>query len=972
MEGKLDIHKLESLAYNLEGNLLFDNTSKILYATDASVYREQPLAVAIPVHSNDITKLVKFASANKISLIPRGAGTSLAGQCVGNGLVVDVSQMNEILSFDKENKTIIVQPGIIRDELNRFLKPHNLFFSPITSTANRATIGGMVGNNSSGTTSIKYGVTRDKITSLKMIMHDGSLIHFGPLSKDAFLKKLQLPTIEGDIYRFFKNKLTLEIQDLITKEFPDASIHRRNTGYAVDEILNTSVFTATDKSFNLSKLIAGSEGTLGFITEIEIELDDVQPPIVSVVATHFDSVKDALISTKIAMKHEPFKCELMDKIILDCTKDNKEQIANRFFISGDPKAVLMVEFRNHSKDELESQVANYIRAIDKENLAFHHSQIHGSQTSKVWTLRSAGLGLLANIPGDKKAVACVEDTAVKVDDLPAYIDDFTALLKKYDQEAVYYAHAGAGEIHLRPILNLKDEKDKELFYKITKETAELVKKYKGSLSGEHGDGRVRAPFIPHMVGPDIYQLFVDIKHTFDPNNIFNAGKIVNAKSITENLRTEYKTPSPTKTTYNFKPEGGFLRAIEKCNGSGDCRKLPEENGVMCPSFHATRNEKDTTRARANMLREYLISGEMKVSADEVKDVLDLCLSCKACKSECPSGIDMAAMKAEFTQQQYAKNGASLRNKAFANIATIHKLFQFAPAIHNFGLTQKSISKGLKKMLGIAAERSIPKLHKSLHHWNKNRTSSESSRKLHLFIDEFTNYLDTEIGKKAVLLLEALGYEVIILKHPSSGRAEISKGFLAKAKKIADSQILFWKDKVTRDIPLVGIEPSAILGFRDEYLRLVDDSLLAEAKKISDNTFTIEEFLAKQFSEKKISRDLFSKEKKSIQLHVHCHQKALSKIMYSVECLSIPSQFHVELIPAGCCGMAGSFGYEKEHYDISMKIGEQILFPAVRKSEVDYVVAAGTSCRHQIQDGASVKSYHPVEILYHALVSVKKP
>lgn len=968
MSNNLKIENLHVLSKSLEGNLLFDTISQHIYATDASVYREKPVAVALPESESDLIKLVHFATENNLSLIPRGAGTSLAGQCVGNGIVVDCSSMNKIIHFNKDNKSITVQPGIIRDELNRYLNEHRLFFSPITSTANRATIGGMVGNNSSGTTSIKYGVTRDKIISLKMILHDGSLIYFKPLNLKQFQEKLTLKSSEGNIYRFFKDQLTPNIQKLIHKEFPSPTIHRRNTGYAIDELIPTCPFEDPGKPFNLSKLIAGSEGTLGFITEIEIALDDIQPPFVSVVATHCDSIRNSLLSTKVAMKHAPYKCELMDKIILDCTKDNKEQLANRFFILGDPKAVLMVEFRSHTKEDLENQIDNYISAIDQKQYAFHHAKIHGDKVSKVWELRSAGLGLLANIPGDKKAVACVEDTAVDVKDLPDYIEDFTALLESYEQEAVYYAHAGAGEIHLRPILNLKDENDKKLFYQITKETAQLVKKYNGSLSGEHGDGRVRAPFIPLMVGDDLYKFFVELKRVFDPKNIFNPGKIVHAKSMTDNLRTDYAPPKEIETTYNFLPEGGFLRAVEKCNGSGDCRKLPAEKGVMCPSFHATKDEKDTTRARANILREYMTSGASSIKHDDVKEVLDLCISCKACKSECPSGVDMAAMKAEFTHQMHQKYKASFRSKAIASVSSVHQFFQFAPGIHNFGFTQKFISNGLKNMLGLAKKRSIPKLGKSVikKHINKERKPSE--KKVFLFIDEFTNYLDTELGEKTIALLEALAYEVIITNHPPSARAEISKGFLAKAKKIAEDQIQFWKDRVTNEIPLIGIEPSAILGFRDEYLRLVDDKLLAEAKELSKNTFTIEEFISSEFAKGLIVKEQFSSEEKNIHLHVHCHQKALSKISYSVACLSIPSRFHVQLIPAGCCGMAGSFGYEKEHYEISMKIGEQILFPALRKSTADFIVASGTSCRHQIKDGVNKKSYHPVEILYNALLT----
>ena len=827
----------------------------------------------------------------------------------------------------------------------------------------------MVGNNSSGTTSIKYGVTRDKVIALKTILHDGSEVTFEDIDKNELDEKLKLESLEGDIYRFFYEKFsTPSLLHLIEKEAPSQDIHRRNTGYAVDEIVNMQPFSPDGNSFNLAKLIAGSEGTLCIIKEVTLALDKTPPSLVTVVATHCNSIKDALLSTQLAMKFDPYKCEFMDKIILDCTKENIDQLDNRFFISGAPKAVLMVEFRHDTEQELKEQVAEYIKTVDLAKLSFHHSLIHNEETSKVWNLRSAGLGLLANIPGDKKAVACVEDTAVSINKLPEYIEEFTTLMEGYNQKAVYYAHAGAGEIHLRPVLNLKLKEDRELFYNITKDTAHLVKKYKGSLSGEHGDGRVRAPFIPIMVGDQIQQLFIEIKQLFDPHNIFNPGKIVHPKSMLDDLRTDYSEEIHLNTIYDFLPEGGFLRAVEKCNGSGDCRKLPEENGTMCPSFHATRSEHDTTRARANMLREYMTEGGVSVNAHEVKSVLDLCISCKACKSECPSGVDMSAMKAEFTYQYYEEFGIPFRDKAFANISRIHKMFQFSPALHNLGLTQKIISTSLKKMLGIAKKRSIPKLYKSLLSWDQNRKKEvKDGGELYVYVDEFTNYIDTPIGKKAIVLLEDLGYNPILLKHPSSGRAELSKGFLKKAKKIAEENIDFWKGKISEGKPLVGIEPSAILGFRDEYLRLVDEELLAEAKKIAKYTFTIEEFIANEYKANRIKSKQFVSSKKSIHLHVHCHQKALSKIEYSVACLSIPNGFHVELIPSGCCGMAGSFGYEKEHYEISMKIGEQILFPAIRKSEADYIAAAGTSCRHQIKDGTDKESMHPIEILYDSIL-----
>jgi len=962
--------QLQILKKSLQGELFTDKLHQAIYATDASVYRKIPLAIAYPKNEKDLVKLIEFAIKNKTTLIPRTAGTSLAGQCVGEGIIVDVSKhFTQIISFNKTQKTVTVQPGVIRDELNLFLKEYGLFFSPNTSTSNRCMIGGMVGNNSSGTTSIQYGVTRDKIIQLKTILSDGSKATFKALNIAEFKEKTQGNTLENKIYNFIDMEWSKpSIQSEIIKHYPKKEIHRRNTGYAIEQLLNFKLFGGNEEHINLAKLLCGSEGTLAFTTEITLQLDDLPPKHAILVASHFNSIEESLKAVQIAMKQQLFMCELMDKAILDCTKNNREQLKNRFFVKGDPKAVLMLEVRANSKKEVAILAEKLIQSLVEKNYGYAHPKIYDAAIEKVIHLRKAGLGLLGNIVGDKKAVACIEDTAVALEDLPNYINEFTQMMQSYQQDAIYYAHAGAGEIHLRPILNLKKKNDVQLFREITTNVAKLVKKYKGSFSGEHGDGIVRAEFIPFLIGENNYQLLQKTKQVFDKNNIFNQGKIVNSFKMDKSLRYEIDRAEPKiKTIQNFDDNLGILRMTEKCNGSGDCRKPVSAGGVMCPSYRATKDEKDTTRARANALREFLthFDKENKFNHQELKEVFDLCLSCKACASECPSNVDVASLKAEFLYQYHKNNKPSFRTKLFANNNKYVKLGSLTPTLTNFILNQKLT----KKVLGIATERNIPKIAKKS--FNKllpslQTNTAANSKKIYLFIDEFTNIYDTQLGIDTYKLLTKLGYTILTTKHSESGRAYISKGFLAEAKQLANKNIAVFKNLITDEIPLIGIEPSAILTFRDEYLRLSDD--LKSAKKIAKNTFTIEEFISNEILKGYIQSNQFTDEKKTVKIHTHCHQKSLSNANATFNMLNIPTNYIISLYNTGCCGMAGSFGYEKEHYKISMKIGENSVFPKVRNtSKHDIIAVAGTSCRHQILDGTQRETLHPVSILLDALL-----
>ena len=979
MKQQFDTSLFIKLAASLEGEFFYDNTMRTLYATDASVYKEYPLAVCYPKTKKDIQSLIQFAHQHKTSLIPRTAGTSLGGQVVGGGIVVDVSKyFDKILEVNKDEKYCIVQPGVVRDELNRQLKSTGLFFAPETSTANRAMIGGMVGNNSCGTNSIVYGSTRDHVLELTGFLSDGSEVIFKNISPDIFQEKTKLQTLEGSIYNFLSEELSnKETQQEILQQFPNQKIHRRNTGYAVDELLKQQPFDENGKPFNLCELICGSEGTLAFVTEIKLNLVPLPPKEKVVVAIHFKSLEESLRATVIAMKHQPTACELIDKIILDCTKQNIEQSKNRFFVKGDPEAILCVEFHGETKEEIDAKAKALQHDFENENIGYHFPSLYGNDINKIWTLRKAGLGLLANIPGDAKAVAVIEDTAVTVEDLPAYIGEFTDMMSKYQQRSVYYAHAGAGELHLRPILDLKKKEDRVLFRTIATDTAHLVKKYNGSLSGEHGDGRVRGEFIPLMVGEKNYQLLRKLKYTFDANNILNPGKIVDTPPMDTSMRYEENQETRHfETVFNFDKDEGILRAAEKCNGSGDCRKLPGSGGSMCPSYMATRSEKDTTRARANILRDFLSNSTQtnKFNHKEIYEVMDLCLSCKGCTSECPSNVDITTLKAEFLHQYYKENGVPLRTKAIANIGQLSKLAMLFPALSNFGLTNKITSGILKKMLKIAPNRSMPLYYKeTLLSWYKKNSKELELKipqkgKVYFFFDEFTNFNDVEIGIKAMKLLTKLGYEVAYIEHADSGRAHLSKGLILEAQKLAKENVAVFKTWVNKDVPLIGIEPSAILSFRDEYPRLVDKSEIPAAKKLAENCFIIDEFIAREIQKGNITAAQFTKASKQIKLHGHCHQKALSSVQSSIQLMSLPENYHVENIPSGCCGMAGSFGYEKEHFEVSMQVGELVLFPAVRSADAETIIAApGTSCRHQIKDGTQRHAQHPVEVLYDALI-----
>jgi FAD/FMN-containing dehydrogenase/Fe-S oxidoreductase len=967
---------LDTLNKNLNGDLKYDKITTTIYSTDASVYKEEPIAVLWPKDASDIRKILLFASKEKTSITVRAGGTSLAGQVVSSGIIVDVSKyMNRILEINEQEMWVKVEPGVVLDELNLKLKEHGLFFGPETSTSNRCNIGGMVGNNACGSHSIIYGSTRDHTIELKTILSDGSEAVFGPVDKETFAAKCCMDNLEGAIYRNIKKILDDKSnKESIKNGYPNPNIHRRNTGYALDMLLFSDLFSElSNRKFNFCNLLAGSEGTLAVTIEIKLNVVPLPPVNKALVCVHLKNRNDAFRANLIALKYKPSAVEMMDNKILELTEDNISQRNNRFFLDGNPGAILIVEFARDTQEEIDNISSIMINDLKSSGYGYSYPIVKGKDISKVWDLRKAGLGILANMKGDPKPVALIEDTAVSVEQLPDYMEDIEKMLAEYGKDAVFHAHIGSGELHLRPILDLKNLQDVQLFRTIGLDTAHLVKKYNGSLSGEHGDGRLRGEFIPLILGEQNYKLLRQVKECWDPEGILNPGKITNTPQMNTCLR--YIPGKPTReieTIYDFSSSDGIVRAAERCNGSADCRKSIKIGGIMCPSFMATSDEDKSTRARANIIREFLNKGDNPWDHQEIYDILDLCLACKGCKSECPSGVDIAKIKSEFLQHWYDKHGIPLRSRLIAYISAINQVGSIAPFIFNYFLRNKVTSGILKKITGFASKRSIPLLYKTtLKRWIRKNLSKINPEHpigtVCLFVDEFTNFNDTEIGITVIRLLTTLNYKVVVTPHAISARTFISKGLVRTASKTIRKNIMALSELIGEDLPLVGIEPSAILGFRDEYPELAGNDLKESAERISRNSFMVDEFIVREYKSGKIDRNFFSKESAKILLHAHCQQKAIASSASTIEMLSIPLNYNVTEIPSGCCGMAGSFGYEKEHYDLSNQIGELVLFPEIRNSDESIIITApGTSCRHHIKDGTGRIALHPAVILYNAL------
>ncbi len=1019
-----------------------DPLHRIAYATDASAYREVPQGVAFPENEQDIVYLIETARERKTHLIPRAGGTSIAGQVVGSGIVVDISKhFKKILEINKEERWARVQPGVVLDELNLALEPYGLFFSPETSTSNRCCIGGMFGNNSCGSHSLVYGSTRHHVLEARGVLCDGSIEVF----KNYSIKELEerfgphfwenqsnslIQSIYSQLIHWAMDEKTVH---LIEENYPDKSLRRRSCGYAIDEViedLHNTTKPFEERTINLCKVLAGSEGTLAFITEIKVDLDPLPPKEKMVVCAHCDTLQKSFLGNLVALKFHPTAIELMDRNILELSKQNVEQQKNRFFVQGDPAAILIIELRSDTREEIDAVADEMEQALmqNDEHLVYACSRVYGSEISKVWSLRKAGLGLLTGMKGDAKPIGVIEDTAVAPEKLPDYMADFAKMLENLGLSCVYHAHISTGELHLRPIINIKEAEGKRKFREVAYQTALLVKKYKGSLSGEHGDGRLRGEFIQLLYGDEVYALMQDLKKCWDPQQVFNLHKIVDTLPMDSMLRFEVgqqyaieKELAEGNTYYNWKAafdeckvEGAtgaknqlhaLMCSIEQCNGAGDCRKSNLIGGTLCPAFKVSGDETKATRARANVLREILTRGwaseaftvtncvpqfeknapsncetqfatmQHILKSKELAEVLDSCLACKGCRSECPSNVDMTRLRSEILQQKYDVSGMPLRSFAVSYMATVEQLGHIVWPIYNLFASWQFSSNIIKRIIKFTTERDIPTLsrvtmQKAVKRECRKNHNHTTKGKVFLFADEFTNYQEAELGLTFAKLLLRLGYEVEIPKHVESGRAAISKGNLKLAKKFALKNVNLLKDKISEQTPLVGIEPSCILSFRDEYPDLVPAEMRTEAQQLGRNALLFDEFIMREVAAGRITSNDFKTDTVEIWLHGHCHQKALVGTEKTVQAFKLLSGAKIHVIPSGCCGMAGSFGYEKEHYKTSLAIGEMVLFPTIRKavSNTDgitpcIVSAPGTSCRQQILDGIGVHAVHPIEILY---------
>ncbi len=937
-----------------------DTLTRYLYANDASMYEEAPEGVFFPKNTADLQNLVAFARSQKKSITARAAGTSLAGQTTGAGIIADVSRfMTNILDYDSNSRKIHVEPGVIRDTINRKTAIDGLLFGPDTSTTNRCMIGGMIGNNSSGSYSITYGTTREHTLSMDCVLSDGSLVTFKALSDSELDEKCALPTLEGKIYREILSLLH-QHKDLIFSSYPHPEVTRRNTGYALDELCKMSPITPGGPPFNLCALLCGSEGTLALTASAELNLVDL-PKFKTLLIPHFENLDDAMHATVRAVAHHPAAVELLDKHVLDATKGNTEQNRNRFFLQGDPECILLIECFGETQQEAEQKAFAIQQDLNRAYAAPLFS--HADDMRRAWDLRKAGLGLLMGMVSDEKTPTFAEDTAVRVADLPDYVRDFRSLMDKYNTNCVFYAHASVGELHLRPVLDIKTEKGLKAMKSMAEEVADLVKKYRGSLSGEHGDGRARAGYIHKVLGDEMMPILEQVKRIWDPENIFNPGKIVFSEPIDTHLRYHPKwKPVDVLTVFKWKRFHSFSEAVDMCNGAGVCRKRSESGGTMCPSYMATLDEKDSTRGRANVFRQVFTGMQKEAfSSEEIKEALDLCLSCKACKSECPANVDMAAMKAEFLNGWQEQNGKTLADWFYGRPSLFYPLASLFPRITNV-FAQSELGKTLLyEFLGIARERNLPAFAETPFHswWKKRQKASNTGDYVVLLVDYFTNYHNPEIAIAAVHVLEKMGFQVIIEAPVETGRTQISRGLLNDAKKVAANNISNWHEYSKQGIPFVCLEPSELSTIKDEYLDFFDGETDTMAHHIAERSSLLEDFVASHAD--RIPADMQPGRNRTVIVHGHCHTKALGNTDSLMSVLSAMG-YLPRRIDAGCCGMAGSFGYDSKKYDISMQIGSQRLFPEIDSDPKSIICAHGFSCRHQISDGTKRIAKHPVELI----------
>jgi FAD/FMN-containing dehydrogenase/Fe-S oxidoreductase len=951
---------VEDLRHRVGGEVRFDKISRALYSTDASIYQIEPIGVVLPRDVEDVVAVVETAARHGVSVLPRGGGTSLAGQTVGQSVVIDFSKyMRNLVELNVEEGWVRTQPGIILDELNHLLRPSGVLFAPDPSTSNRGNVGGALGNNSCGSHSIKWGKTIDHTLELDVVLSNGETTRLAPIARDALNERMRGEGFERDIFRTVVAVGESSRQE-VQARFP--KIMRRVSGYNLDEF-------ERDADFNMARFVVGSEGTLVTITEAKMRVVPI-PAHKALAVIHFRELAESLEATVVTLELQPAAVELIGSMILRQARSNLEYSRMMDFVEGDPEALLVVELTGDSEAKVEAGLDLLETRMKDARLGYAFRRlVDPLAQEKVWAVRKAGLGLMMNIQGAAKPLPFVEDTAVAPEKLPEFVRRFDEIVREHGTTAGYYGHASVGCLHIRPLIDLKRREGVQRMTSIAEAVSDLVLEFGGAMSGEHGDGLVRSGFIQKMFGPALYEAFRDVKHAFDPNGIMNPGKIIDPPPMTENLRTDPGyTARMTETALDFTAEGGLDGAADMCNGQGACRKVL--GGTMCPSYMVTRDEEHSTRGRANALRAAM-SGTLPTDALTSKrlyDVLDLCLECKACKAECPSNVDMAKLKYEFLDRYHRANGQTLRNLMFGNIAMLSRWGSFFAPVSNWLLGSAGVRDLLEKQ-GVDPRRTLPPFAKqTFRQWFKARggspTAEDERGQAVLFPDTFTNYNHPEIGIAAVKVIESLGYQVVLPPSRCCGRPMLSAGMMDRAKRNARYNVGSLIDYVAGGAKIVGLEPSCILSFRDDYKDLLPG--VSGVNAVADSTMLIDEFVT--YAREKDGATLkFRRPPGKVLFHGHCHQKALVGTQGAMQALDSVPGCDAEEIKSGCCGMAGSFGFESEHYEVSMKAGEQVLFPAVRGAgEATTVVADGVSCRQQIQDGTGRRARHLVETLADAL------
>ena len=955
----------------IRGDVRFDQGSRLLYSTDASMYQVEPVGVVIPRDAADVQAALELAGKNDVAILPRGGGTSLTGQTVNHALVLDFSRyMNEILEVNREEKWARVQPGVVQDELNVHVRPLGLLFGPDTSTSNRATVGGMLGNNSGGSHSIAWGLTVDHVIEMTVLLADGSRVVFGEITPEAFEAKCRLSTLEGAIYREVA-RVREAYAGEIRARYP--AQWRRVAGYNLNELIGVGVRphslagggNAAPRPFSMARLVTGSEGTFVTVLEAKMRLVD-RPKHTALDVIHYHDVQEALECSQAILESDPYAVELTDKLILDLARGNIEQSKRMGFVQGDPAAILIVEYAGDTADEVRAKVEALEARRRRERFGYAASvATDPREQGEIWKLRKAGLGLLFGIHGDAKPLAFVEDTAVAPKDLAKFVARFREIFARHEVDGAYYGHCSVGCLHIRPAINLKTAHGLAQVRQIADEITDLVVEFNGTISSEHGDGRARSPFLERMYGPVIMGAFRELKRAFDPRNRLNPGNIVGRTDVTESLRygAGYQTWEPV-TLLDFRKQGGFAAAVEMCNGVGECRKKLE--GTMCPSYMATRDEEHSTRGRANALRAVL-SGRLpqwEFTGRRLYEVMDLCLECKGCKAECPANVDMAKLKYEFLHHYHQANGLPLRNRLFGHIARLNALGACLPGVFN-ALSALPASRWLlEKVAGIDRRRPLPPLAgQTFTAWFAGRSAPATAPRgeVVLFHDTFVTYNTPDIGRAAVEVLEAAGYRVVLVDRKCCGRPLISKGMLDVAREHAAWNVARLAPYARRGVAIVGLEPSCLLTLKDEYVDLLRTD---DASMVADASALLEQFLLRE-RERGLTLPFAGPGRKAL-LHGHCHQKAMVGTAPTVAVLRWAG-YEVSEVDSGCCGMAGSFGFEREHYDLSVSLGNRRLAPAVKAAAADTeVVAPGISCRQQIAHLAGRRALHPAEALRRAL------